>query len=224
MILPFEVPKYSTSRKEFDTKFVIPILESQVFMFFKTYISIDAYNCFKEKQIPINNLLEFSFNVDYPAGQYVRYDDVLYMKKVDGGATNIPPFNSPLYEEAKRFNDNFLQELWENHLRGVLAQFVLNCSTIPATYQITSRGALKAKENNLGDEVLGKSEMSLLMDAMDTNLYAMVEFMKNYIELNKENIPCLKWKSSCGCGGEDKSPVENKSYGAREFYFLEGDY
>lgn len=222
MIQPFEVVKYSSARCEYDTKWIIPVIESQTFFFFKTYISIDAYNCFMSHLIPLGEILEWEIGTDYLADQIVQFDNVLYKKIADGGANDIAPFNNPQYSEPNRFDNAFLQTLWTNSLRGLLAEVIMNSTIVNATYQLSSKGAITAIDDNTGMARITKSEMSLLKDTNDSNIYAMVEFMKNYITLNREEIPCLPWRE-CECG-RDENPIRNKTYGARRFSFLTDKY
>lgn len=222
MIEPFEVVKYSTARKEYDTKWIIPNLKSQIFFFFKTYISVDAYNCFMSHLVDLGTILEWEIGTDYLEGQAVQYDNVIYKKIASGGANDIAPFNNPQYSEPDRFNNAFLNGLWIDNLRGVLAEVIMNSTIVNATYQVSSTGAITAIDDNTGMARITKSEMSLLKDTNDSNIYAMVEYTKNYIALNKDKIPCLPWRE-CECG-RDENPLKNKTYGARRFSFLTDKY
>lgn len=222
IIQPFEVVRYSTARSEYDTKWITPILDSQEFFFFKTYISVDAYNCFMTHLIPLGVVLEWNSGTAYLAGQKVYYEGVIYNKIADGGSSTLVPFNNPQYDEPNRFNDTFLQTLWTNSLRSILAEFIMNASLIDSTYQVSSRGVIATRDDNTGMAGVTKSEMSLKKDGNDSKIYAMVEFMKNYITLNATSIPCLPWRN-CECG-VNESPVQNKTYGGRSWHFLSDKY
>jgi hypothetical protein len=221
MIYPFEVVKYSSAKQEMDTKWINTQLRGQVFMFFKTYVSKEAYRCMISHLVPVINLVQFSFGTDYLENAHVQWDGVIYKKLADGGSNQIVPFNNPQYAELNRFDNAFLNTLWVDHLRQILAEAVFNASIIPATYQVSSKGAQKSIDTGTGDQAVKKDEMSLLKDAIDVGIYGMIELMSDYIEEKKDLIPCMEWKQ-CWCG-DDEGPINNESNGNRVWNFLGED-
>lgn len=215
----WEVPLYSESKDKYDTKFVVNILDAEEYAFFTTHLGKSAYNCLVNHKTEYDNVCEWSKSVQYAQGQYVRFANEVYMALATIPQIGVTPVdNLSRWELQERFGEPFLNKLWRNHLRKLVALTVYRASLPQSTFQASSSGVVALHQDNTGNRGATRGELSYLMDSIAQRIYNGVEFMKNYLELNKESIPCIEWRVACGCTDDDGSPVKNPHSGSRKFF------
>ncbi len=217
-IHPVQVIKQAGAKSTYETVWISPIIDSEEYSFFEESLSARSYNCMLKHKTSYTevNVWDRKCSVDYSIGDYIIYDGEIY-QKITTDTTSNPPKVNDAWEIAKRFNNEFLNNLWNMHLKSVLALKIYIASLPQATYQVGAVGATALQDTNDGLRGASKYELNMLIDSLGQRLYNKVQYMINYLRVNHENIPCLDWQNEI-CGSS--TPVRNKLKTSSKIHLL----
>ena len=144
------------------------------------------------------------------------YDGEIY-HMISEDITSSPPVNNPAWEVAKRFDNQFLNDLWNIHLKHVLAMKVYIASLPQSTFQVGAVGATALVDTNDGLRGTTKAELNMLIDSLGQRMYNKVQYMINYLKLNYNQIPCIDWRNDV-CG--NNSVLRNHAKTSSKIHFI----
>lgn len=209
---PAQVIKYAGAKNTYETVWITPIIDSEEFAFFSESLSDNAFNCLVKHKTNYNELNVWDRKCsNYNIGDHAMYDGEIYNKIAED--TTLNPLNiNDAWAIANRFTNDFLNDLWNMHLKHVLSLKIYIASLPQSTYQVSSVGATALQDTNDGLRGTSKAELNMLIDSLGQRMYNKVQYMGNYLRINYNKIPCIGWKNDvCGEKTILKNPVKTSS-------------
>ena len=192
IIFPFEVDRYSITKGKFSGEEFAPYVKlgtDTALNSLSSEFRKKLEECANEDYF---NASVYNPNEEYNEGDYIIYNDVIYVSPTDENKS-CPPCG---WDEACRFDCEDCCEAWECWIGLYVALYISKLATLGTSYQYTAQGILK----QIPDRAIAvdKDEMGAAIANIDSLIYITKENIINAVwyeknkclEILKKCIPC----------------------------------
>lgn len=192
LITAWEVVKFSPAGDNFPASRVVNAISQVEQKLRRTIIGAEYYDQMLEDVNEFIGVEEWTPKT-YQSNDKALYLDTFIYSLIDDNDTDpAEDSDGTKWAVSDKFSNEAYQELWEKHLRAVIAYLVMSKSNIYATYQLGAKGSTEEYSDSTGTRTASNKTFLGVQGQLVVDAQELIENMKFFLEKNASTYAGVK--------------------------------